>query len=756
MTTKQVKSIVLKVKNTNECPITKDVINEYKKYYNICSEWIKDNLTSITIGDIASFLKEATNKDTIPTYINMGLSEEWKYKPIYHLFTDDYHEKSANNLLYAYFKEKNLDCYNGNILNLSETYYRRNGYFKSVVGNYRTKIRTLNYKIKRKNVDENSTNEDIELQVMYEIAKRKLNIKKDWENYISYIENVENINIKNIDRYNLLYKHFCENESTINCKMELLSVEQLKEFGGCVMKQHINSMTINIQDFKIENKENSLGFILNLPLNKKKYQIELWGNRQIKKGNKDNYKTLVDFINTYGQNIIFTIKNNKIYVVFSYECELKEKEINFDKIVGIDVNFKHALFVASERDKNPLQDNNQLKGYINLYKYLLEHNEFTSLLTKEELDIYKEIAKGVTFCPLEYNLLFTRIENKGGKSNDKEQVLSKLLYSLQIKLKNENKIQEYIYVSCVNKLRAKYVSYFILKEKYYEKQKEYDIEMGFTDDSTESKESMDKRRLEFPFRNTQIANGFLEKLSNVQQDINGCLKNIINYAYKVFEQNGFGVIALENLENSNFEKTQVLPTIKSLLEYHKLENQNINNINASDKVKEYIEKEYYELTTNENNEIVDAKYTKKGIIKVKKANFFNLMMKSLHFASNKDEFILLSNNGKTQIALVPSEYTSQMDSIEHCLYVDKNGKKVDKKKVRQKQETHINGLNADFNAANNIKYIIENENLRKLFCGKLKVSGYNTPILDATKKGQFNILAELKKQNKIKIFEIEK
>jgi hypothetical protein len=305
-------------------------------------------------------------------------------------------------------------------------------------------------------------------------------------------------------------------------------------------------------------------------------------------------------------------------------------------------------------------------------------------------------------------------------------------------------------------LRAKYVSYFILKEKYYEKQKEYDIEMGFTDDSTESKESMDKRRLEFPFRNTQIANGLLEKLSNVQQDINGCLKNIINYAYKVFEQNGFGVIALENLENSNFEKTQVLPTIKSLLKYHKLENQNINNINASDKVKEYIEKEYYELTTNENNEIVDAKYTKKGIIKVKKANFFNLMMKSLHFASNKDEFILLSNNGKTQIALVPSEYTSQMDSIEHCLYVDKNGKKVDKKKVRQQQETHINGLNADFNAANNIKYIIENENLRKLFCGKLKVSGYNTPILDATKKGQFNILAELKKQNKIKIFEIEK
>ena len=42
-----------------------------------------------------------------------------------------------------------------------------------------------------------------------------------------------------------------------------------------------------------------------------------------------------------------------------------------------------------------------------------------------------------------------------------------------------------------------------------QKQKEYDIEMGFVDDSTESKESMDKRRFENPFTNTPVANELL-------------------------------------------------------------------------------------------------------------------------------------------------------------------------------------------------------------------------------------------------------
>lgn len=744
------KSIKFKVKNSNTCPITKSIINEYKEYYNKCSDWIKNNLTNITIGEMAKFLQETLGKEV--AYISMGFSDEWKDKPLYHLFTKKYHTNNADNLLYYYIKEKNLDGYKGNTLNISNTIFRQFGYFKLVVSNYRTKIRTLNCEIKRKKIDEDSTSEDIEMQVMYEIIKHNLNKKTDWDEFISYIENVENPNIDNINRYKLLRKCFCENENMIKNKLELLSVEQLKKFGGCIMKPHINSMTINIQDFKIEEKENSLGFILHLPLNKKQYQIELLGNRQIKKGTKESHETLVDIINTHGENIVFTIKNDDLYVVFSYEYELEKEDANFVKTVGLDVNFKHAFFVTSEKD------NCHLDGYINLYKYLLEHDEFTNLLTTDERKDYEELSKIVTFCPFENQLLFARY-NKMSKFYKKEQVLSKLLYALQKKLKNENRTKEYIYVSCVNKLRAKYVSYFILKEKYYEKQREYDIEMGFVDDNTESKESMDKRRFENPFRNTPVANELLSKLNNVQQDINGCLKNIINYIYKIFEQNGYTVVALENLENSNFEKKQVLPTIKSLLRYHKLEKQNVNDIKVSDKVKEYIENEYYELMTNENDEIIDAKYTEKGVMKVKNANFFNLMMKSLHFASVKDEFILLSNNGKTQIALVPSEFTSQMDSTDHCLYMKKNDKgklvKADKKEVRTKQERHINGLNADFNAANNIKYIVENEVWRNIFCTSKKTE-YNVPSWDTTKKGPSTILNMLKKIGAIKVLETEK
>ena len=60
-------------------------------------------------------------------------------------------------------------------------------------------------------------------------------------------------------------------------------------------------------------------------------------------------------------------------------------------------------------------------------------------------------------------------------------------------------------------------------------------------------------------------------------------------------------------------------------------------------------------------------------------------------------------------------------------------------------------MNADFNAAQNIKYVVENEKWRKIFCVSKKYE-YNTPVLDVTKKGQFKILNELKKLNATKLF----
>jgi hypothetical protein len=314
---KQIKTIKLKVKG--DCPIAKDVINEYNECYNRCSNWINNNLTNIKIGEIAKFLKDTTGKTA--GYIEVALSDKWIDKPMYYLFTDQYDENHSNNLLYSFIKKNNFDMYDGNILNISDTYYRKNGYFKLVAANYRTKIRTLNCKIKRKKVDVDSTSEDIENQVMYEVINNSLNKKTDWDNYISYLENVENPNIDIINRYKLLCDYFCENEDVIKNKIEFLSIEQLKDFGGCIRKQHINTITVNIQHFKIEEKENSFGFILHLPLNKKAYQIELWGHRQINKGTKERDA----FLNTYGESIVFKINSDESYVSFTYKSEF-EKE----------------------------------------------------------------------------------------------------------------------------------------------------------------------------------------------------------------------------------------------------------------------------------------------------------------------------------------------------------------------------------------------------------------------------------------------
>ena len=100
-----VKSIKFKVKDIESCPITKDVINEYKEYYNRCSDWIKNNLTSITIGEIAEFLYESTGKDV--AYITMGLSDEWKDKPMYHLFAGKYHTKMLITYCITLLKQTN-------------------------------------------------------------------------------------------------------------------------------------------------------------------------------------------------------------------------------------------------------------------------------------------------------------------------------------------------------------------------------------------------------------------------------------------------------------------------------------------------------------------------------------------------------------------------------------------------------------------------------------------------------------------------
>ena len=509
------------------------------------------------------------------------------------------------------------------------------------------------------------------------------------------------------------------------------------------------SFYIHIQNIKLKQKENSLGFILTLSLNKKNYDIELYGNRQILKGNKNQYQTIVDIVNNPGGNINFKMVNGKLFITLTCETPIHKTNSNYKKIVGIDINLKHSLIVTSEKDTG------NIKGYINIYKELLQDNRFVNLLTNDELRIYQEMSNIITFCPFEYEFLLSRQIDNG--YNEYEKVFTDVLYKLQKKLntlKGNDKLQ-YQYVCCVNKLRQQYNAYFKLKNVYSQKQQNYDIMMGFYDENTESKQTMDERREKYPFRNTSEAINIINNLKKIQNTIDGCRKNIVIYAYKVFEQNNFDTIALENLENSNFEKIQVLPSIKSLLNYHSILNKTIDEAKTHKQIGNLISKDYYNFILDDNNKIIDASFSNKGLYRLKKSAFFNQAIKTIHFASIKNEFILLSNNGNMATVLVPHEYTSQMDSEKHVIYVTKNnnGKlvKVNKNRVRKTQESYINGLNADFNAANNIKYIIENENWRNIFCSQpknyTKLGGYNLPQLEPTKKGQHNILSQLKKLN---------
>lgn len=82
--TNMIKSYKFKVRNSNECIITTEVIDEYKTYYNRISDWICSNLLALRIGDIANSLKDIKGEDV--KYIKLPLSEEWRDKPLYFIF----------------------------------------------------------------------------------------------------------------------------------------------------------------------------------------------------------------------------------------------------------------------------------------------------------------------------------------------------------------------------------------------------------------------------------------------------------------------------------------------------------------------------------------------------------------------------------------------------------------------------------------------------------------------------------------------
>lgn len=717
----------------------KPAMEEYCTYYNKVSKWICDNLTTMKIGDLAQYID---NKNS--AYYKSVTDVNKKDLPLYRIFKKGFSTQCADNALYLAITKLNIENYQGNKFGLSETYYRRQGYVASVLGNYRTKM-TSGVKLGKtrlKKLDLNNIDDTILIQHCISVVdKYNIESKQDFSDLINSLKSREETPtlIDKINQLECLYNYYSANENEIKEKIENLAVENLKLFGGCVRKS-MNSCTITIQDFPIE-CVGSTDYRIKFMFNKKPYMLELFGNRQVVRCENGERIELTNIVNNHGNQITFNIKNTSLFVHLTSSVEFSKKPVNIKKVVGVDVNIKHAMLATS------IKDNGKLKDYINLYKTLVEDEDFIASFGDStsgihNLELYRQMSESVNFGVLETDTLFERVANQyeGNQLNNqlikREKAIQKVFDNIT---NTSDNVYIVNYVNAVKMLRAKYKSYFILKEKYYEKQHEYDVMMGFSDTSTKSKETMDKRRFEYPFVDTDVAKELLSKLNNIEQDLIGCRDNIVTYAFNVFKNNGYDTISLEYLDSSQFDKRKLpTPTPNSLLKYHKFEGKTKDEV-AKLMIEKGINKKYYTFSWDDGK-LLNVDLSKYGKKCQQKLNFGNLIIKAIHFADVKDKFVQLTNNNNMNVVFCPAAFTSQMDSKTHKLYCikNKNGKWVllDKKYVRTQQETHINGLNADFNSACNIAYIATNTDFRENMTTPTKEGKdmYNAPTYNIQKK----------------------
>lgn len=679
-------------------------IDEYSKYYNKLSNWICANLTTRTIGEMIDLY----NVDKSKPYCQYFLDEQKRNLPFYMLFLDNYGQ-GIDNLLFEIVRNANPEGYNhekDNIFGISDTYYRRFGYVKCVASNYKSKLSTIRTKIKNHKIEIGSIPTDDVLleQTAYEVIKNDYKKDEEWKRDIEYQHCKAEKNQTLIYRLETLFAFWQKNKQSVLEYINKQRVETLSEFGGCKRKDTNLSMCLNFAENNI--KITPIG-LSRYEIRFGKSSLTLLGHRSLSKSN----------ITKFGVSVTFQIKKLRdnryeMYAIITSDSDYTKQTREPKNTVGVDVNIKHMLLSTSIR-----KSTKDLVGYVNLYDEFMKNEDFVKSCNDKERDMYRKIAEHPTFGVLEVESLFSRYlirryRNDSSRFNKvcdrntskREAAIRTVFEQLEKKYKDDHKIM--FYLCSVQKMRAQYQAYFILKETYYTLQQEYDNRMGSASQTN-------------PFINTDEAKEILVKLNNVLQKLIGCRDNIVTYAFNVIRENGYDTIALEYLNSSQFEKHYSLPTETSLLKYHKLEGKNISVWNSNYTKLHNV----YEPILDDNGNITKFSLKDKGCELMAKDSFYNLIIKAVHFADIKDKFAQLSNNTDIQTAFVPSAFTSQMNSINHKVYCVKKmsskGKMedtlVNKRYVRRGQEDHINGLNADYNAACNIEYFVTNEDLRKMF-----------------------------------------
>lgn len=669
-------------------------INEYNGYKTKVGKYIAEKM----LDSISTILPYITSKNT--AYYN--IAEEHKEDLIYNLFSNKYDKNSSNNILNSWLNSLNVEGYENNSLGIALSDYQREGYRNTLYANIRTALLKKEANCKKENITIDSDDETFINQIHYEMNSKNIKSAADMKSLMEYLLQKADKNEAYINRLDILYEFFKNHEEVVMNSYNKKCAERLKDFKGIIVS---NTESMSLSNARIKIEVNNGDFIIHLG----KLRIPAYGNRQIIKNYIEKYNTNKDI----SQGIRFKIRNNEIYADVTFkDVENIERNEKNGEIVGVDINTKHTLLVTS------IKDNDQLIDYVNIQKEVLKNKN----ISEEDRNYFSDISQYVTFCPIEIAAIFSRY-NKDKKLpfSENNKALDDAITEAIINLKNEYSSNPYIvnYLYNVKKIRAHIKSYFVLDLAYHKARGNFDIQKKNEDDV---------------FDDTETAKELLAKMNNVQTDINGCRDNIIEYAYAVFSKNGYTTLCLEDLQNSNFTRMKYIAKPSSILEYYGCKGKTI------DEAKEILKNKrlnfnHYNFSVDGNNKITNVCISEKGRDADNLSYLHNFILKKIRFANIKDKMLQLSNNGKLNVCLIPPEYSSQMNSITHKIYVNEKNKLLPKNMVRFGQEKHRNGLNADFNSASNLRYMYENPIFRETFLIDNKNrNGYSQPYMLPKKK----------------------
>jgi hypothetical protein len=730
------KSFKFKVKTDKETvELFRKAAVEYSEYYKRLTTFLCERLTDMTWGEVASFIPEKYRKNEYYKYL---IKEENKDLPLYKMFTKAASSMFIDHSIERYVEALNPEGNTGNILGFCKSSYVRGGYLKNVVSNIRTKFATLKTGIKYKKFNPAEDDEETILgQTVFEMEKRGLEFKCDFEKTIKYLN--EKGKTQEAERLQCLMEYFSTNTDKINEYRESLVLDDIRKFGGC-NRSKSNSFSVTLE--KADIKEDGLtGYTMKV--SKKLKEIHLLGHRRVVEVVNGRRVNLVDICgDKSGDSKVFVVDGDNLYVCISAPVKFSKNGMEAKKYIGVDMNMKHSIISVSDNASD-------MKGFLNIYKELLKDEGFRKTLNATELEKYEKLAEGVNIGIIEYDGLYERIVKQKKENSvdglkvqaekkliEREAAIERVLDKLR-KGTSDTDTENYINYNKI--LRAKIKSAYILKDKYYEMLGKYDSERAGSGDLSEE----NKIKYKDEFNETEKGKEILGKLNNVYKDIIGCRDNIVTYAVNLFIRNGYDTVALEYLESSQM-KARRIPSTGGLLKGHKLEGKPEGEVTAYLKANK-IPKSYYSFEYDGNGMLTDVKYSDMGEKARGRNRFKNLVPKFLRWASIKDKFVQLSNYKDIQMVYVPSPYTSQTDSRTHSLYYietvkvdEKTGKEkkehivAPKESVRTEQESFVNGMNADTNSANNIKYIFENETLRDKFLKRTKdgTEMYNRPAFD--------------------------